>query len=232
MTASRRRADEGDTITLKATANTGYVFGSWIVKTEDDDPVTVTNSAFTMPAKNVTVSAKFNQEQSESNTTYTYTSDFLNTKFFKVKDVQWDTDNPVHSVSSPEYVYTANEGQTTSADWPAGTYIRLAKNDTTTTAGYYFGNSDTEKVIPTYTMTLFTTGQASRVIGTEVIILGFDKNGYGFMAENSGYGTFFYTQLGWTQSNNGTGPLSVDYTGKIYPTYEEVLSYIEALNEQ
>ena len=49
----------GDAITLTATPDAGYQFGAWEVKDADDGDVTVTNNAFTMPDKDVTVSATF-----------------------------------------------------------------------------------------------------------------------------------------------------------------------------
>lgn len=53
-------ADEGDEVTLTATPNTGYQFGSWSVTGDTSgDVVTVTNNKFTMPAEDVTVNATF-----------------------------------------------------------------------------------------------------------------------------------------------------------------------------
>lgn len=48
-------------ITLSATAKVGYNFSAWNVKDSDNMTVTVTNNKFTMPAKNVTISATFEE---------------------------------------------------------------------------------------------------------------------------------------------------------------------------
>ena len=59
--ASASSATEGTEITLTATADAGYEFGSWnVYKTGDQTTtVTVNNNAFEMPDYNVTVSATF-----------------------------------------------------------------------------------------------------------------------------------------------------------------------------
>ena len=158
---------------------------------------------------------------------YTYnTSDFLSTKFYTVRDVQWATDDPSHNVRELGLPYDlSGEGPEQLTSWPDGTYVMLSKNSSTTTAGYYFGNENTSKSIPTYTMTLYTPGQSPEVIGTSVVILGLDKE-KGFMTENSSFGTFFYTQKGWAESNQGSSNIAVNYTGCIYPTYDEIVNYI------
>ena len=55
------RAAQGDTVTLTATPQDGYQFGEWNVTDSDGTAITVTGGAFTMPAKDVTVSATFTQ---------------------------------------------------------------------------------------------------------------------------------------------------------------------------
>lgn len=65
ISASPTSAVAGTTISLTATPSAGYVFDSWYVTDADDDPVTVTNNQFTMPAKNVTVNATFNVDNTE-----------------------------------------------------------------------------------------------------------------------------------------------------------------------
>ena len=57
--ASATEAQEGTTITLTATPNSGYVFGAWTVTDTLDNSIAVNNNQFTMPASNVTVSASF-----------------------------------------------------------------------------------------------------------------------------------------------------------------------------
>ena len=57
--ASPKRAASDNTITLTSSPSSGYHFGSWTVKGSDESTITVTNNQFTMPAKNVTVTATF-----------------------------------------------------------------------------------------------------------------------------------------------------------------------------
>ena len=75
VTASPTSAEEGETITLTATPNTGYKLGTWNVKDASNNSVSVNeNGEFTMPASNVTVSATFKQDESgevEANSTAT-----------------------------------------------------------------------------------------------------------------------------------------------------------------
>ena len=59
VTADKTLVTEGTTITLTATPAANYEFESFIVKDASGNAVTVTNSTFTMPASNVTVSATF-----------------------------------------------------------------------------------------------------------------------------------------------------------------------------
>ena len=208
---------EGGTIT----ASSGTLSGSGNSRT------------FTLATSDATLTASFSAAQPEPGQEgaddYTYdTSNFLNTKFYYVKDVQWDPSNPNGSVRSPKRPYSG-DGITPEEWWTAGSYTTLTKNSATTTAGARFGNTDESKVIPTYTLTLYTKNGNSytqHVLGTSVIILGLDKT-KGFMADNDGWGTFFYTQKGWAESSSGTTNLSVNYTGCIYPTLEELSAWIK-----
>ena len=59
VSADRTSAIAGELITLTASPAKDYKFDSWIVKDEDGAGITVTDNSFTMPAKNVTVSASF-----------------------------------------------------------------------------------------------------------------------------------------------------------------------------
>ena len=230
----------GTEVTLTIAPAQDYVLDT-ISATSGENPVTLTGDGdtrtFTMPKGDVTVTATFKENQAapqpEPGQTgaedYTYdTSNFLNTKFYYVKDVQWDPGNPNGTVSPSGNAYSG-DGETPDEWWTSGSYTTLAKNSQTTTAGPFFGNTDNEKEIPTYTLTLYTKkdggGYEQHVLGTSVIILGLDKNN-GFMAQNGGWGTFFYTQKGWADSNEGTSNLSVNYTGCIYPTYDEIMSFI------
>ena len=67
ISANPAQAEVGQTITLTATPNVGYSFGSWSV---NDGAVSVSNNTFAMPASDVTVTATF------SNNVTTYTISF------------------------------------------------------------------------------------------------------------------------------------------------------------
>lgn len=59
ISATPTNANVGQTISLTASADTGWKLKSWNVVAQGGAPVTVTNNKFTMPAKNVSVSATF-----------------------------------------------------------------------------------------------------------------------------------------------------------------------------
>ena len=59
VTSSHETAAAGTTVTLTATPDTGYKLDSLTVKDQYNNPVTVTNNQFTMPARDVTVTAEF-----------------------------------------------------------------------------------------------------------------------------------------------------------------------------
>ena len=61
VSVDKTTAAEGDEVTITATPNDGYKVKSITVTDADEQAVTVTNGKFTMPAKAVTVNAKFNQ---------------------------------------------------------------------------------------------------------------------------------------------------------------------------
>ena len=80
ITASQTSAKEGTEITLTATPDEGYVFNNdWSVKDADETEITVADSKFTMPAKDVTVSGSF------SKVDYTITKETCEGGSFAVK---------------------------------------------------------------------------------------------------------------------------------------------------
>lgn len=88
LSASSTLAKAGTEITLTATPNNEYVFNNdWSVKDDSENPVTVSNGKFTMPASDVTVSASFAKK--------TYTIDMVSpengTFEVKVNGVQAST---------------------------------------------------------------------------------------------------------------------------------------------
>ena len=230
----------GETVTLTATPSAAnYVLGSISVTKADGSAVTLSGTGntrtFTMPEGYIIVNVMF------IDSAVKYASDFVSTQFYYVKDVQWSTSNPVGTVSSPRmpyYVDEHGEAQSlTDADFTPGSYIKLTKNDGTVDCGNYFGTPSGSKQIPTYTMVLYTaktdgSGFTQKTIGTNVQILGIEEKG--FMAENQttvrNYGMFFYTQKGWAATSNGTVSLNVNYTGHVYPTLDEIVTYIGTIN--
>ena len=72
VTADKTTAAANDTITLTITPASGYQVQAITVTDVDNNPVTVTNNSFTMPAANVTVTVTFIAESVQP-TTYTVT---------------------------------------------------------------------------------------------------------------------------------------------------------------
>ena len=60
ISASAAEAAEGDVVTLTANPETGYELDAWVViNASNNEPITVTDNHFEMPAANVTVTASF-----------------------------------------------------------------------------------------------------------------------------------------------------------------------------
>ena len=59
IAADLSAAEEGATVTLTATPDAAYNFGAWVVEDEDENPITVTDNQFEMPASDVLVTATF-----------------------------------------------------------------------------------------------------------------------------------------------------------------------------
>lgn len=59
VSADKASAAEGETVTLTVTPDTDYELKTLTVKDASDNPVSVTDNSFTMPAGNVTVTASF-----------------------------------------------------------------------------------------------------------------------------------------------------------------------------
>ena len=93
ISASAAKATAGTAITLTATPNSGYQLSAWTVTDASGNNVIVTNSMFTMPAGNVTVSATFaagkttvytlTPAQSSANTAYASNYDVT------ISGIQW-----------------------------------------------------------------------------------------------------------------------------------------------
>ena len=74
ITADSLYAKENAKVTLTVTPNAGYVLKSLTVKDSSNNPITVTNNQFTMPATNVMVTAEFIKYTLVSANEPTYTS--------------------------------------------------------------------------------------------------------------------------------------------------------------
>ena len=59
ISADKTTAYKGETVTLTANGNDGYILSSWYVRDANNNSITVTNNQFTMPDSNVTVTATF-----------------------------------------------------------------------------------------------------------------------------------------------------------------------------
>lgn len=70
IAANPSSAYEGETITLTATPDDNYVLSAWDVKDASNNAITVTDSKFTMPGSNVTVSATFVEKTTGSTTVF------------------------------------------------------------------------------------------------------------------------------------------------------------------
>lgn len=67
-------AEEGTTVTITATPNSGYALSAITVTDGNDDAVTVTNNQFTMPNSNVTVTATFVEKQVAAGDRWNFTT--------------------------------------------------------------------------------------------------------------------------------------------------------------
>ena len=66
VVVSKKSAQEGEEITLSYSADNGYLFVSYAVKTDDNESVDISGDSFTMPAKNVVVSGTFERISNQS----------------------------------------------------------------------------------------------------------------------------------------------------------------------
>ena len=234
VTADRSRADKDVTVTLTITPSAAnYVLGSISVTKTDGSAVTLSGDGntrtFTMPESNVTVNAMF------IDTAFKYASDFVSTQFYYVKDVQWmalsASGTARGDISSPKNPMNgATNERTTDSDWVPGSYIKLEANGTTTAGGKW--GTSANLTVTKYKLTLFTrktdgSGYKQTVLGDSLIILGIDE--HGFMTENGGWGTFFYTQKGWADALANNRTITIDFetpNGRKYPTLTDIVAYI------
>lgn len=142
-------ADEGATVDIAATPNTGYEFTSWNIFKTGDTNTTITPAAatattsFTMPAYNVTVAANF----SAIDYAITYTAATNGTYTVKVADGEAVSTNT-----------TANYGQTiTLAATPEENYALSAWNVTKTSGGEAIEVTNNQFTMPAEAVTIAPT---------------------------------------------------------------------------
>ena len=121
VTASPKRAEKGDAVTVTASANSGYAVSGVTVKTAGGDTVKVTDNGngkytFTMPAANVTVTAAFSKTQ----TTVSFAD--VSSDSYCADAVKWAVENGVTNGTtattfSPNAACT--RGQTVTFLWRA-----------------------------------------------------------------------------------------------------------------
>ena len=116
ISADVAEAKAGETVTLTATPDANYVFGSWTVEDESSNAVTVINNQFTMPASDVAVTATFLPIYTVNyyiggvkNTTTRVSGEELNLDAPSTAFAGWSTAN---SAASP--VFVANDAAVTS----------------------------------------------------------------------------------------------------------------------
>ena len=111
VTASPTSAAAGVTVTLTATPNTGYEFGSWNVTDVSSNAIAVTNNKFTMPASDVNVSATFNKD---AGTTY----NFADMTDFSSWGTSYEKKTTTFSDGAYVELATANKSTSTVTDCP------------------------------------------------------------------------------------------------------------------
>ena len=90
ISSDKETAAAWDTVTLTPTPASNYNFSSWTVKDDNDNTITVTDNKFTMPAKNVTVSATFTAKSSGGSSSWGGRSSKSSTK---ATDNKWSVNN-------------------------------------------------------------------------------------------------------------------------------------------
>ena len=123
ITADKSNAAEGEIVTLVATPNEGYTFGSWIVTDAGSDVITVTDNKFTMPVSNVTVSATFTEVPKASITL----SELAVTT----------TDNTTYYVGAQYTLPTISSQSCDGKQLVGWSTVEVAETDTKPTENYY-----------------------------------------------------------------------------------------------
>ena len=110
VTADPTSAEEGAEVTLTVTPDDGYILKTLTVTDASDEEVTVTDNKFTMPATNVTVSAVFEEEVSEPESSFPFTITVNGNTVTAVEDGT-EYSNVAYT-DVPKYVATVPAGTT------------------------------------------------------------------------------------------------------------------------
>lgn len=168
----------GKTITITASANTGYTFDSWTVTGATPGSTTENPTTFTMPSSNVTVVANFRSAKSDPNlsfedASYTFTIGDDDYNDFIGQDL-------VNPNSVTPIVWTSSNTSLATVDGGVVEFVSAATGQTTIRASFA-GNSTYEadyaeytiKVSPNYS-TMYTSNAApvagSNSDGASVVI--------------------------------------------------------------
>lgn len=137
--ASAATAKQNSQVTLTATPDNGYVFGSWTVRrTDNNASVTVTNNAFTMPASNVTVTAMFNVDYGQPY--YFYNEE---KGVFLSRGGQYGTRCVADNIGIPFNITSKSSSTLVSYDWgTSGLGANLFTDNGTPCTWTFAGNDD------------------------------------------------------------------------------------------
>ena len=137
--ASAATAKQNSQVTLTATPDNGYVFGSWTVRrTDNNASVTVTNNAFTMPASNVTVTATFNVDYGQPY--YFYNEE---KGVFLSRGGQYGTRCVADNIGIPFNITSKSSSTLVSYDWgTSGLGANLFTDNGTPCTWTFAGNDD------------------------------------------------------------------------------------------
>ncbi len=137
--ASAATAKQNSQVTLTATPDNGYVFGSWNVRrTDNNASVTVTNNAFTMPASNVTVTATFNVDYGQPY--YFYNEE---KGVFLSRGGQYGTRCVADNIGIPFNITSKSSSTLVSYDWgTSGLGANLFTDNGTPCTWTFAGNDD------------------------------------------------------------------------------------------
>ena len=132
VTADKSSAEAGATVKLTATADSGYELESYSVKDASANAITVTDSTFTMPKSNVTVSASFK----ETAATPQKTAGSISYATTAVEKTTYDEAfiNPLTKAGDGTVSYTSSKTDVATVDASTGEVTIVGAGETTITA--------------------------------------------------------------------------------------------------